>query len=441
MEQENKEEQCYQVAVRSTDEVPWHLASQNYRLYYDASQLRFVSGKSLLGDNYQEFHLVQNISSVDGSNVDGCLHFAKNLGFLNYAIDQLNVDKVGALIPTGQEWLPTSQLCFSTTTSEYNAPTLIWGREDITTGYATSFVEISEWLSSGKVVSARGEKYVDIGNPCSQFMPSDKGVSVKAKAILQGAFDAETGFMKDILRAKGLIPTIEPYTEMAMASSRRVNIREQVSSEVLEITGEEAIVDWVFLELRDSEIPTNIVASRCALITRDGMIVDVDGSQPVRFDVKEGDYYLAIRHRNHLGIMSAAPLRFTTEEMEDVVDFSLANTKVYGEQSRVAVNGSMCLWAGNADANQYIIFQGGGIASSDGDAMFFEVLQDPDNVNYQYNFIKKGYSASDLNLDGEVRYQGLSNDRDDFIFFNIIRHEENAKFYTNFYIVEQLPRD
>jgi len=50
-----------------------------------------------------------------------------------------------------------------------------------------------------------------------------------------------------------------------------------------------------------------------------------------------------------------------------------------------------------------------------------------------------GYYLSDCNMDGEVKYQGLSNDIDDLIFFNILSHPQNPSFFTNFFMEEQVP--
>src|SRR6185295_17903717 len=45
------------------------------------------------------------------------------------------------------------------------------------------------------------------------------------------------------------------------------------------------IVDWVFLELRNTVTsPNTVLQTRSALVQRDGDIVDVDGTSPVTFN-------------------------------------------------------------------------------------------------------------------------------------------------------------
>jgi hypothetical protein len=79
---------------------------------------------------------------------------------------------------------------------------------------------------------------------------------------------------------------------------------ETVAPAVLQVTGPAAIVDWILLELRSKDNPATVLASRAALLRRDGLVVDVDGTSPVAVPLPVGDYYVAIQHRNHLGAMA-----------------------------------------------------------------------------------------------------------------------------------------
>ena len=66
------------------------------------------------------------------------------------------------------------------------------------------------------------------------------------------------------------------------------------------------IVDWVLVELRTGTAAGTKVATRAAFLKSDGTIVDTDGTSPVQFTgLSAGNYYIVIRHRNHLAIMSA----------------------------------------------------------------------------------------------------------------------------------------
>ncbi len=277
------------------------------------------------------------------------------------------------------------------------------------------------------------------------FMDPDQYVFLGAKAFLQGAYVQSAGLMRDDLRTKSYIPSEEPYTTLESSPGTfpftHVNGGgEQLTSNALDIDGEDAIVDWVFLELRDKDDPTMVVATRAALVQRDGDIVARDGFSPIYFQIEEGDYYLAVRHRNHLGVMTAGTLTATRYSNDTpVVDFTDPATATWGNHAQKVVVDKTVLWGGNADSNGFLVYQGFGVAVPDRDFIFFEIFLDPSNTTASFNHIVHDYRTGDTNMDGEVRYQGASNDIDALIFFNILNHPENTSFFINFFITQQLP--
>jgi hypothetical protein len=214
---------------------------------------------------------------------------------------------------------------------------------------------------------------------------------------------------------------------------------EKTTQAVLDVTGSNAIVDWVFIEMRSKLQPTSRVLTRSALLQRDGDIVDVDGVSPLLFKAKTDDYYVTIRHRNHLGIMSAEPVAFTREKAAPTTaDFT--TTTAHGTNPQKIVGNYKCLWGGNADASSAIVYQGFGAGLPDRDNIFFTVLMDPLNTNGSFNFISKGYLNADTNMDGKVKFQGGgNNDVDQLIFFNVLQHPANTNHFINYIISQQLP--
>ncbi len=271
----------------------------------------------------------------------------------------------------------------------------------------------------------------------------DGSVYVYIKAFLQGAYDRTEGQMTDFLRAQKAIPLVEPYGTLEVGGTKPFTHvgaggGESIKADVLDVEGPNAIVDWIFLELRDSE--TTVKETRSALIQRDGDIVDVDGVSPLSFPVAEGDYHIVIKHRNHLGMMTAAPVTLTASEKDPLtLDFTDGSAPTWGEDGLKDLNGTHVLWGGNTDGNRYVIFQGSGVGIPDTDGIFFTIFLDALNNPPIYNHISMGYYLSDCNMDGDVKYQGLSNDIDDLIFFNILSHPQNPNFFTNFFMEEQVP--
>ena len=121
---------------------------------------------------------------------------------------------------------------------------------------------------------------------------------VSLVAYLQGAFSnpvmGEETWMRDDLRLGNSIPTTSPYSDAATCD---VSVFTAVDAL--------AVVDWVLIQLRDKDDITTVVKEQSALLLRNGSIVDVDGVSPVTISVQQGNYYLGLKHRNHLSIVTA----------------------------------------------------------------------------------------------------------------------------------------
>ncbi|MEK7256969.1 MAG: hypothetical protein AAB316_19595, partial [Bacteroidota bacterium] len=117
------------------------------------------------------------------------------------------------------------------------------------------------------------------------------GVQVSPKVLLEGAYNSGAGTMNDNLRSGNLIPISQPYSNMPGFTHVNGGGTEQTTAAVLAVTGNNAIVDWVFLQLRDKNNSSNVIATRAALVQRDGDIVDVDGTSAVNFNVAPDNYF------------------------------------------------------------------------------------------------------------------------------------------------------
>ena len=228
--------------------------------------------------------------------------------------------------------------------------------------------------------------------------PGDCGVNVNVRAWLDGALSSGT-VMNDGLRANGLIPTTEPYSALGYAYTGAAS-GASISPSLLAVTGSNAVVDWVILELRSS---LNTVAwSKPALLRRNGQVMDVDGDGHVNFPVSGGNYRLAMRHRNHLGIMTSAVIAMS--ETPAMVDMGSSATAMYGTDPRVQKGTVWCLWAGDATGNGAIKYTGAG---NDRDPILTAIGGSTPNA-----VVTNVYDRRDTNLDGVIKYTGAGNDRD-----------------------------
>lgn len=269
-------------------------------------------------------------------------------------------------------------------------------------------------------------------------------VRVTLKVFLKGAYNPTDGLMQDNLRSQGLIPLLQPYGKGAYADIPHLGPDEITTSDVLAVTGNNAIVDWVSVELRDKNNPASILASRSGLIQRDGDIVDVDGVSCLRLmNISNNSYYIAIRHRNHLAAMSALTYPLS-DACFNLIDFTSPSVSIYTKPNTdpefsaypmMDVGGIRALWGGNASPDRFVIYQG---PNNDRTFVGSVILTDPNNTESLNNYMVNGYLRADLNLDGNTILQGPNNDIN-LLFNEIFTHPENAEKLNNFIIFQQLP--
>ncbi len=218
-----------------------------------------------------------------------------------------------------------------------------------------------------------------------------KVAAVRLRTLFAGAmFQADDGMMRDELRSKQLVPIKQPYQNLVGYAA--VTGEESVSPNLLSQTGSQAIVDWVYLECRSASNDKAVLAAVTALVRRDGSVITPKGDDIIYFwDIPEGDYYVSIRHRNHIGVMTnhVWPL---TSDAPPLIDFTSQATSIRGgEYSLKAIAGKKAMWSG------------------------------------------------DFNGDGKVIYQGPNNDRSMMLLNSILSNLNNVLLLANYIILQQLP--
>ncbi len=239
--------------------------------------------------------------------------------------------------------------------------------------------------------------------------------------VLDGPYNDSNQLMNDGLRAAGLVPETEPFTSLGMLQVGEGG-GEVTTPAVLLGTGNNAIVDWVLIEARDGSLSTTVLNTRAALLQRDGDVVDMDGISSITMQLSTGNYHIAVRHRNHFGVMTALPVALSA--VTPVIDLTSSATAVYGTDARKSVcRQRMVLWAGNCLRDQFMKYTG---ASNDRDPILVRIGGSVPTAT------TTGYFAEDATMDGVVKYTGVSNDRD-IILLNI------GGVVGDGYQLEQLP--
>lgn len=210
----------------------------------------------------------------------------------------------------------------------------------------------------------------------------------RPKVFLQGSF--ASGSMNDDLRSNALIPTTEPYTALGYAQVGGGN--ETTSAEVLNVTGTNAIVDWVFLELRSKTDSSVILRTQSALLQADGDVVGLDGVSAVQFaGLSQDEYFLQLKHRNHLGVRTPSAVTFA--RIETSHDFTTSLSQSW--QKSGIVNASMVDVSGNGTV--YALFTGDVTGDQFINATDFQGTSNLVSPN-QFQV----YEIGDLNLDGNL---------------------------------------
>lgn len=228
----------------------------------------------------------------------------------------------------------------------------------------------------------------------------DGNVALSVKVLLEGPFNSVAGTMSDGLRAGGLVPLTEPYSALGYVHVGGGG--EMTSAATLAVTGNDAIVDWVVVELRASANAQSVVASKSALLQRDGDVVAPDGTSPLLVAAPVGSYYIAVRHRNHLAVMTAGT--FVLGSTSTAVDLTLSATTTFGNNARKTVGTKQVLWAGDATGNGTIAYTGVG---NDRDPILVAV-----GGTVPTAVVNGQYTRTDTNMDGSIKYTGTTNDRD-----------------------------
>jgi regulation of enolase protein 1 (concanavalin A-like superfamily) len=203
--------------------------------------------------------------------------------------------------------------------------------------------------------------------------------------FLEGPY--QTGTMTSLLPELGYLPLIQPFTSAPWNYAGF----EKVDANFY--TTHPEIVDWVFVELRTGTAENTTVAARAAFINESGSLVDIDGVSTVSFFVNSAvQYYIVIRHRNHLDVMSSNPA--DVNYASALYDFTVNAASAYGTNSLKEV-----------DTGVFAMYVGDG--NSDG----FITGSDFNIFNPLFRSAASGYLNVDWNLDGFITGT-------DFNFFN-----------------------
>ena len=247
------------------------------------------------------------------------------------------------------------------------------------------------------------------------FVVTESGTVLYAKVLLQGALIAPSvTIMRNDINTLGYLPLSSPYANSSNPRFTNVNGGTATTTPAVlnaNINTPNGIVDWVFLEVRSNTTSTGVIQTISALLQRDGDIVDSMGN-PLVLNIPGGNYYLSVKHRNHIGALTKNPILVSGQV--DTIDFiTMPNSAIfantgYDTAQRILVNGQYALWAGNANQDNKVKYAG---PANDLSSVVFNILNYSTNLTQNLNFTQaKGYLDGDINMNGFVRIFGATSD-------------------------------
>ena len=246
------------------------------------------------------------------------------------------------------------------------------------------------------------------GTQCGGVLPV--GIVANIKVFLQGPFSG--GAMTTTLDTSGYLPRTSDSAYSAATYG-------YTASTVASIPNT-SIVDWLLVELRSDTAGATKVAGRAGFLKSVGTVVDTDGVSALRFTgLLPGNYYVVIRHRNHLAIMSAAAVALSGTSA--LYDFTTAQTQAYGTGPMAALTGgAFGMIAGDVNQDGVVKYN---LTSNDRALIYVRI------GGGLMNTTVRGYYSEDVTLDGVVKYNLTNNDRG-IIYVNIGGGSVNATVST-----------
>jgi choice-of-anchor B domain-containing protein len=229
-------------------------------------------------------------------------------------------------------------------------------------------------LSSGNYTVT----YTVVANTCTVSESHDIAITpcytaAHLKAILGGAYNPLSNLMNNSLVTNNLLPTTQSYN---------VAPWNYAGTETFGTLPSNA-VDWVLVELHPAGNMEMISQQAAAILLQDGTLISPDGASGVQFlNVDAAQYYILLRHRNHLAVMSNSAVSLPNTASTPY-DFT-ASGAAMGTNQTYAVNSNLyALRPGDTNAN-------GVITVSDFNIYAEQIAQ----INL--------YSPADINLDRTI---------------------------------------
>ena len=176
-------------------------------------------------------------------------------------------------------------------------------------------------------------------------------VVLNLKVLLSGAMYEESDTMRTTLNYKHYI-TERPPDTVSGNGTPFVYMSEQYEGVTPKFfSAHSDIVDWVIIELRDSRDFTVPVDTISAFVRKDGRVLSTSGDSLITLkeEITPNNYYIIIRHRNHLSVMSNNPVFLNS--FTELYDFTASIDQYFGYHAHELSNGKFAMYPGDANCD------------------------------------------------------------------------------------------
>ena len=220
--------------------------------------------------------------------------------------------------------------------------------------------------------------------------PSNLAVALVDSAIVRETFDAAIAY-EESLGSAPTLASVKAFLQgpsLGSSMSTALNANGVLASHFTSTPIPGRAVDSINIEIRDSLLPAkaHIRQFAPAWLLADGSILafpDTTKNYVGFSGAPAGSYYIVVRHRNHLAIMSSAPISLGVSAPPTAYDFSTGQAQAYGTNAMILAGTHYALISGNA---------------SNAD----DIINALDRVATRNNLGASDYNPADLNLDGVV---------------------------------------
>jgi hypothetical protein len=224
---------------------------------------------------------------------------------------------------------------------------------------------------------------------------------LKIKVYLGGYYSG--GLLSKTMNTLGILPLTHPYSGAPFNHTGTESVDSSFFSTYPEMS------DWVLVELRTGLSSATTVTKRAVFVDENGEFIDLNGSDEISFDVAPGSYYVVIKHRNHLSVMTAVKIELKasspnsldlTQTPDDVMDadggvdgLKLLSAGIYG------------MYAGDTNGDGQVDYK------DPGDRGTLLAYMNA-TAGSMFGIVQDTYTVNDVNGDGDIKYTGAGNDRD-----------------------------